>query len=73
MRRSLRGWVRRFIAKDEGDIEDLRELMLYRDEVDNAIAEVVRTVHDSGRWSWTDIARATGHSREAAWQRWGRP
>jgi hypothetical protein len=72
VRRAIRGVEQRFLAHDEGDIEDLADLLQLIDEANASVARIVRTANEKHRWSWADIARATGHSRGAAWQRWGR-
>ena len=70
-RRFLASWEVRFLALDEGDVEDLAELIEFASEVETTIASVVHAAQQAGRWSWADIARATGHTRQAAQQRWG--
>lgn len=37
------------------------------------LAETVARVRTQRRWSWSEIARVVGTTRQAAAQRWGRP
>jgi hypothetical protein len=71
-RRVVRGAVKRFLVLEEGDLEDLAELAALADEVNAAVAEVVRGANSTRRWSWTDVGRAMGITRQSAWERWGR-
>lgn len=70
------GAARRFIraagrrVADADEIE-LAELLNLRHELDQAITEAIRGQRALGR-SWAYIARATGTTREAAFQRWNR-
>ncbi len=68
-RRILRGYGKRIA---DADIEDLAELIKLRAEVDAVIADAIATGRKRWEWSWTDIARAAGVTREAAWKRWGK-
>lgn len=65
-RRILRAMGRRCAG---ADVEDLVYLLALRDEVDAAVDAAVTGLRAQGH-SWTDIARATGTSRQAARQRW---
>lgn len=58
------------IATD-GDIEVLSEMVALHDEIEQHIAETVRSLREDHGYSWTDIGRVTGVSRQAAQQRWG--
>lgn len=69
--------IRRMIAAlgrscANGDPEDLAGLLSLHATVDQAAQVAVDGMrgHD---WTWRGIAEATGHTREAACQRWGRP
>ena len=65
-RRILRAYGRRV---GELDIEGLAGLIALRAELDEVIDQAVDSLH--GRpYSWTDIARVLGVSRQAAQQRW---
>jgi hypothetical protein len=56
----------------EGDEFELAELAGLQAVLDEAIAAAVQGQKSYGK-SWAHIGRALGISREAAWQRWGRP
>ncbi len=66
MRRGLRALARRV---GDADPEDLAEMLTLRDELDVAIATAVQGVRRSG-FSWSDIGRATGMTRQSAHGRW---
>jgi hypothetical protein len=68
-RRILRGYGKRIA---DADIEDLAELIKLQAEVDAVIADAINTGRKRWEWSWADIARAAGTTREAAWKRWGK-
>lgn len=55
----------------DADVEDLADMIDMRDALDDAIAQAVRNSRERSGRSWTDIARATGTTRQAAQQRWG--
>ena len=67
--RILRAAARRVAA---GDVEGLAALVALRSELDAAIAQAVAGLRDP-RWSysWADIARVVGTTRQAAQQRYG--
>jgi hypothetical protein len=54
------------------DIEMLRGLAELPGVIDTILADTVHQLHDRDQYSWADIARVLGVSREAAWQRFGR-
>jgi hypothetical protein len=70
-RRILRAAARRVA---DGDVEGLAGLVALRSEVDAAIAEAIGGLR-SPQWSysWADIARVLGTTRQAAQQRYGAP
>jgi hypothetical protein len=70
-RRILRAAARRVA---NGDVEGLAGLVALRSEVDAAIAEAIGGLR-SPQWSysWADIARVLGTTRQAAQQRYGAP
>lgn len=68
LRRMIRAGGRRAANGDEPELAALIELAGVLDE---AIAEAVAGQRALGR-SWADIAMATGKSRQAAHERWGR-
>lgn len=70
------GAVRRMIraaGRRTGDADEveLRQLLGLREDLDAAVQEAVDGQRRIGR-SWAYIASATGTSRQAAFQRWGR-
>jgi hypothetical protein len=67
--RILRACARRVA---DGDVEGLACLVALRSELDRAIAEAVRGLRQP-RWSysWAEIARVLGTTRQAAQQRYG--
>lgn len=69
LRRMIRAHARRVA---DADPEDLSELLGLRDELDAAIAYAVKGQREAYGRSWSDIARATGTTRQAAQQRWGK-
>lgn len=69
VRRIVRAYARRV---GDRDIEALTGLAALRDEVDQAIRDAVDNLHGDP-YSWTDIGRALGISRQAAQMRFGRP
>lgn len=74
-----RGFIaaaRRFIAAAgrraaEGDEIELAELLTLQDDLNAAIQHAVDGIRSRGE-SWAYIAQATGKSREAAYQKWGK-
>ncbi len=69
MMRMVRAYGRR---AGRGDVEDLADLVQLREALDEAIAGAVTDSRRLSGRSWADIARATGTTRQAAQQRWGR-
>jgi hypothetical protein len=69
--RILRAAARRVA---DGDVEGLAALVALRSELDAAISEAVQGLR-SPKWSysWADIARVLGTTRQAAQQRYGDP
>ena len=70
------GAARRFIRAagrrvGECDEHELAALLGLRDDLDVAIAEAIAGQRAYGK-SWAAIARGTGASREAAYQKWGK-
>jgi hypothetical protein len=67
--RILRAAARRVA---DGDVEGLAALVALRSELDGAISEAVQGLR-SPKWSysWADIARVLGTTRQAAQQRYG--
>jgi hypothetical protein len=67
MRRGVRAYSRRV---GDGDIEALASLVQFSDEVDLAIRAAVDQLRSVG-YSWTDIGRVLGVSRQAVSERFG--
>ncbi|MEU4327738.1 hypothetical protein [Nonomuraea dietziae] len=68
-------FVRRVIAAygrriAQGDIEAIADAVALADELNTAITQAVQGLRACG-YSWTDIARPLGITRQAAQQRWG--
>lgn len=66
--RFIRGAGKRVADADE---PELAKLLALQQVLDEAIQEAVDGQRSIGR-SWAHIAAATGHSRQAAFKRWGR-
>lgn len=71
LRRMARALVRRAAA---GDLEALAALVESRDALDVAIGDAARALHYdfTQPYSWGEIARELGISRQAAQQRFGK-
>ena len=69
VRRILRGMGKRI---GDGDIARLAEVRSLRSDLDAIEAEMVRSLR-SPRWNytWDEIGRELGISKQAAQQRWG--
>jgi len=68
VRRVVRAYARRVAG---GDIDALADMTGLATELDEAIAQAVIGLRETG-YSWTEIAARIGVSRQAAQQRWGR-
>jgi hypothetical protein len=69
MGRILRAYGRRIGA---GDIAALPELVALEADLAATIEEAVRQLrHEPHNYSWSDIGKALGISRQAAMKRWG--
>jgi hypothetical protein len=66
-RRVLKAAVRRV----DGDIEALADLVALADEFEVAIRTVVADLRRDYGYSWTEIGRRLGVTRQGAQQRWG--
>ncbi len=64
LRRGLRAAGRRVA---DGDPEDLEELLALQADLDAAVLAAVAGLRE--RYSWTEIARGTGTSRQAVYAR----
>jgi hypothetical protein len=67
IRRVIRAYARRIAS---GDIEALADMTTLAGDLDHAITEAVTGLRACG-YSWAEIARPLGVSRQAAQQRWG--
>jgi hypothetical protein len=67
IRRVLRAYSRRIAA---GDIEAIAAMTTLAAQLDTAITEAITSLRTAG-YSWADIARPLGVTRQAAQQRWG--
>ena len=67
IRRAIRAYAKRVAA---GDVDALADMTGLATELDEAIAQTVLGLRESG-YSWADIAARLGVSRQAAQQRWG--
>lgn len=65
-RRIMRAMARRM---GQADPEDLAEMLALRADLDEAIDQAVAGLRESG-FSWGEIARATGTTRQAVHARW---
>jgi hypothetical protein len=66
-RRLARAFGRRVADSDPAD---LALLLALRDEVDDAIADAVRSQREAG-FSWAEIAAPLAMTKQAAFKRWG--
>lgn len=69
LRRMLRSYRNRVAA---GDIEDLAEMLALRSYFDELIGQAVEELREQQSYSWTDIGRAEGLTRQAAQQKYRR-
>ncbi|MCO5992669.1 hypothetical protein [Actinoallomurus rhizosphaericola] len=67
IRRVIRAYARRVAS---GDIEALADMTALASDLDTAITQAVTGLRTFG-YSWAEIARPLGISRQAAQQRWG--
>lgn len=67
--RMIRAYARRAIAGDPWVVGDMMKL---QDELETAIGNAVRTLHDDGGWSWAQIGYELNMTRNAVAKRWGR-
>jgi hypothetical protein len=67
LRRVIRAFGRRIAA---GDIDALADAAFLSDQLDTVIKAAVTGLHDRG-YSWADIGRQLGVTRQAAQQRFG--
>ena len=68
-RRIMRAFGRRVA---NGDPLDLAELVAIRDEMDQVIVQAVRGMRETHGYSWAEIARDLGTSRQNAQKVYGR-
>jgi hypothetical protein len=67
LRRAIRAFGRRIAA---GDIDALADAAFLSAQLDTAIKEAIIGLRNRG-YSWADIGRQLGVTRQAAQQRWG--
>jgi hypothetical protein len=67
LRRILRAYARRVAA---GDLDALGELARLREELHGHLTDAVTGLRNDWAYSWQEIARVLGISRQAAQQRW---
>jgi hypothetical protein len=67
LRRAIRAFGRRIAA---GDIDALADAAFLAAQLDTTIQTAVSGLRDRG-YSWADIGRQLGVTRQAAQQRWG--
>jgi hypothetical protein len=67
--RIVRAYGRRI---GDGDLWALGDLVKLRDLVDQAVTDGVAAAREAHDFSWTDVARELGVSRQAARQRYGK-
>lgn len=71
VRRIIRAHARRVA---DGDIEGLAEMAALLGEVERAMQTAIDGLRsEPWSYSWTDVGRALGVTRQAARQRWARP
>lgn len=68
VRRMVRALGRRV---GDGDPVDLKELLALQVALDEALVEAVAMQHDGTGFSWAEIARELGTTRQAAQMRFG--
>lgn len=59
------------VRAESGDLETITELTNLRHVVTAYLSQAARTLHDSCGYSWSEIGRAAGISKQAAASRWG--
>ena len=67
LRRVIRAFGRRIAA---GDIDALADAAFLSDQLDTVIKTAITGLRERG-YSWADIGRQLGVTRQAAQQRWG--
>jgi hypothetical protein len=66
----VRRIIRRYAERvSKGDIDALAQLASMADEIESAAGQAANALHQTG-YSWTDIAKQIGMSRQGARQRW---
>lgn len=68
--RMIRSYGRRV---SYADVEDLRDLLDLAEVLDETIAATIAELRERHGMSWRWVAEATGTTRQAAQQRYGRP
>jgi hypothetical protein len=68
--KGVQGFLKGAAGNAEGDIEVLPLVAALHDDVDQALAEVVRQARELGH-SWDQIGQRLGMARQNAWRRFG--
>jgi hypothetical protein len=68
LRRMLKAYGRRVAG---GDVEDLAQMVELGRLFDEVMADAVKAMREEQGYSWTDVGRAVGVTRQAARQKWG--
>lgn len=69
---ALRRMIRALVVRaDKGDLEVITELTQIRRLLDSCLTASALTLHDGSGYSWAEIGRAAGISKQAAAARWG--
>lgn len=72
LRHGIASMLRSVVRRPDFDIVDLGTLAGLQQDLDEAIAGAVDHLRTSEGYSWADIGRELGTSRQAAFQRYGR-
>ena len=70
--RGIVGHMVQRVERDHADLDAFADLVRLVDEMEKALGVIARQLHDNAGYSYTDFGNATGVSRQAARQRWGR-
>ena len=68
IQRVIRAYSRRIAS---GDIDALTAMATLSADLDYAMADAITALRARHGYSWTDIGRALGITRQAAQKRWG--
>jgi hypothetical protein len=65
--RVIRSYGRRVAA---GGLEDLTVMLSCHKAMGSAVCDAIRTARDEQGWTWADVGRAAGVTRQSAHERW---